>query len=225
MGRQLQELTFSQWLRFVFDHPTAEFGLEWYWDLEADWWAGSSLVTLQYLTQAFENASVALQPYSDTQLDRGLWYLASNACSDHMFALLDTSVPWPARQRCVRSFVALYEQCFAPRCSPHLGHLSEPGANPLNMVCYMWWDIIPLIGQPDVPDRKELDREILEVLESILAIHSLACRESALHGLGHWQLYYPGRVKCIIDRFLNEQAVLRPELRSYALDAAHGCVL
>ena len=227
MGRPLTQLTFEQWLTYVFDHPVRESGQEWYWDLDVDWWDGPAADTVQFLTQAFENAAVLFQPYSDAQLNQGLWFLASNACSNHMFALMDSSVPWPARQRCVRSIHLLFEECFAKRCTPHLSHLPEPepGAGPLNLVCYMWWDIIPIGPKPDDPTRTELDREILGVMESTLQPGSIACCESALHGLGHWKSSYPQRIEEMIEAFLQSHQGLREELRTYARSAYQGCVL
>lgn len=226
MGKQLKNLTFEGWLAYVFDHPVEEGKKEWYWDIDADEWDEPAADTIQFLTRAFENAAVVLQPYSDAQLNQGLWFIADNSCSDHMFALLDASLPWPARQRCIRSIHNLYEQCFVRRCTPHLGHTTEPGTGPLNMVCYyMWWDIIPISGKPDVPEWSELDREILGVMESTLQLDSLACRESALHGLGHWQHQYPQRVGEIIDAFLMEHRELRKELETYAVNAYTGYVL
>lgn len=223
MGNPIKELTFEQWLRYVFDHPVNDSGREWYW--EADWWDGPSAETVRFLTRAFENAGVLFQEYSEAQVNQGLWFVASNACSNHMFALLDRGLPWPARQRCVRSMHSLFEQCFAKRCTPHLSHLDEQAAGPLNRACYMWWDLIPIGPQPNDPNQIGLDQEILGVMQSTLQLGSLACRESALHGLGHWQPYYPQRVKEIIDPFLQSQNDLREELRTYALSASCGCVL
>ena len=180
---------------------------------------------LQFLTQAFEGSPQVFQPYTDAQLNQGLWFLASNACSNHMFALLDESLPWSARERCVDSIERLYEQCFAKRCSPHLSHLDEPGANPLNAVCYMWWDIIPIAGKPDDPARRQLDQAILKVMESTLQLDSIACHESALHGLGHWQMYYPDRVRKIIDSFSLSHPQLLEKLQAYMKVAYVGCVL
>ncbi len=225
MGRQLKQLTFDQWLAYVFDHSVSDTKQEWYWDPASDRWDGPAADTIQFLTRAFENAATVFQPYSDAQVNQGLWFIASNACSNHMFALLDSGVPWLARQRCVRSIHNLFEQCFAKRCTPHLSHLDEPGAGPLNSVCYMWWDIIPLSGQPDNPEGSEIDRAILGVLESTLQLDSVACRESALHGLGHWQHDYPQRVAEIIDTFLQSQRGLPEALRAYARNAYRGHVL
>lgn len=224
-GRPLSDLSFEEWVLFVFDHPVDSSRLEWYWDIEADWWDGSAARTVEYLTRAFENPERVFAPYDDIQLNQGLWYLTSNSCSDHMFALLDMSVPWTERRRCIRSFSTLYEQCFARRCTPHLSHLDEPGAGPLNAVCYMWWDIIPIFGRPTDPTRAEMDREILHVLESALSLDSVACQESALHGLGHWQIYYPQPVKEIIRNFLQRKNTAREDLRMYAMSASSGHVL
>lgn len=224
MGTQLTNLTFEEWLTYVFDHPVEESKEAWYWDIDRDWWNEDPADVIQFLTQAFENSARVFQPYSDAQLNQGLWFIASNACSNHMFALMDASVPWSARKRCIGSIHQLYKQCFVKRCSPHLSHLDEPGANPLNLVCYMWWDIIPISGHPNDPTWKEFDQEILQVMESTLQLDSIACRESALHGLGHWQHDYPERVGEIIDRFSMSGQELPEKLRAYMINAYTGYV-
>lgn len=225
MGRILTDLGFEQWLTYVFDHPVAESGREWYWADDADWWSTPAAEAIQFMTRAFEHAGVVFEPYSDAQLNQGLWFLADNACSNHMFALLAPDVPWPARQQCVRSIHNLFEQCFARRCSSHLSHLDEPEASPLNLVCYMWWDLLPVVGQPDSPAQLALDQEILGVMESTLQLGSVPCQESALHGLGHWQRQYPLQVTKIIDMFMQGEDHLREELRTYAMNACRGCIL
>jgi hypothetical protein len=224
-GTPRSDLTFEEWVIFVFDHPVDDSRLEWYWDIDADWWDGPTALTVEYLTRAFENTKSVFEPYSDNQLNQALWYLASNACSEHMFALMDTSVPWLARARCIHSFQSLYEDCFAKRCTHHLSHLDEPGAGPLNLVCYMWWDILPVAGNPDDPARKEMDQALLQVMDAALQLDSIACQESALHGLGHWHLHYPNLVEEIIQGFLQRNTVLAENLETYALSALKGCVL
>jgi hypothetical protein len=227
MGKQLTNLTFEGWLSYLFDHPVEDQKQEWYWDIDRDWWdeAADPAQTIHFLTQAFENSAVVFQPYSDAELNQGLWFLASNSCSNHMFALMDERLPWSARQRCIHSFHQLYEGCFARRCSPHLSHLDERGASPLNLVCYMWWDIIPISGKPDDPARKEFDQDILRVMEWTLQLDSVPCRESALHGLGHWQHAYPERVGEIIDNFSMSHRELPDKLQAYMMNAYTGYVL
>jgi hypothetical protein len=142
-----------------------------------------------------------------------------------MFALTDTSAPLQTRIRCVESFCSLFEKLFATRCSNHLSHLSPATASPLNVACYMWWDIIPFHGAPDDALRHELDAAALSVMEEILSLDSLPCRESALHGLGHWHSCYPDRVREIIGRAMSHGQGWSPELSAYARSAKSGCVL
>jgi hypothetical protein len=167
---------------------------------------------------------------------------------------MDPSVPWPARQLCIRSMFCVFEQVFARRCSARLQHtLTEPDPtiNPLNGVCYMWWDVCPLQGNagpsasedfvleteevidegPAVdPFAADLEDEILEVLRQSLGLDSVACQEGALHGLGHRAYRHPVRVATIVDEFLSRRYPDWPEgaldeaLRGYALAARRGYV-
>jgi hypothetical protein len=89
----------------------------------------------------------------------------------------------------------------------------------------MWWDIAPISPHPEEPKRREFDRAILNVMESTLQLDSIACRESALHGLGHWQYKYPDRVGEIINKFSMEHRELRKELERYMGNAFTGYVL
>ena len=216
----------GEWLRYVFDHAAT--GPEWYFDPHADVWPEDPPVVVRFLTTLFENPEPHLAPYSDGQVNQGLWFIVSNGCSNHFFALLDESVPWESRRRCLRAMVPLYERLFAARCTPHLSHLfryhTPPQVSPLNSVCYMWWDIAPVCGSPGVPSRREFDAECLEVMRRILTIPHDACRESALHGLGHWQMYYPKVIQPVMDDFLASTPHLCDELRAYAQAARSGCV-
>ena len=46
------------------------------------------------------------------------------------------------------------------------------------------------------------DAAVLALLSEISTMDSLACQESALHGLGHWSYYYRAQVRKIIDGYL-----------------------
>jgi hypothetical protein len=225
MAGKLENFTFEQWLTYVFDHPVSDLNNAWYWETDRDWWDEKPADCLRFMTQAFETADLIFKPYTDAQLNQGLWFIASNACSNHMFALMDESLPWPDRERCVRLIYSLYEQCFLQRCSPHLSYVDEPGASPLNLVCYMWWDIIPIAGNPQDASHSALDEAILQVMESTLQLDSIPCRESALHGLGHWQHAYPEQVGAIIDAFSMKNPKLPEKLKQYMLNAYVGYVL
>lgn len=221
MGRQLTDLSFEEWTKHVFDHPVMD--PAWYWDDDADLWDGPPVVTVTYIIRVFENADEIFKPYSDAQVNQGLWFLVNSACSDNMLALFDASVPPADRGRCLRSIFILFERYFAKRCSPHLSHLNEPGANPLNLVCYMWWDIFPFRGEPNDPNSA-IAAELINVMKTALQLDSDACRESALHGLGHWRDYDSKKVETIIDEFLIQNPNIRPQLKKYALKARSGSV-
>lgn len=223
MSRPLESLPFDDWVAHVFDHAVAD--RAWYFDLDTPVWAGPAPLTLAHLTRLFGDPGRCLARYDDRQLNEGFWYLVSNSASDHMFALTDASAPLANRVRCLESFTSLFEKLFAVRCSPHLSHIDQPGAGPLNGVCYMWWDLLPLSGTPADPSRREIDAAALSVMEATLGLDSLACRESALHGLGHWYHAYPERVGDIIERALGRSTAWPPALTRYAGIAKTGCVL
>ena len=211
----------AKWIDHVFDHPVAAKG--WYFGEDAPEWEGRAEETARFIAECFEESGKLLARFDDGQLDQGFWYLVSASGSDFMEALVDVEVDLGLRIRALRSFVPVFEQVIAARCSPHLSHLDEQVANALNSACYMWWDIAPLRPAPGESQRVKFDREALGVMERILAIRHDACRESALHGLGHWSVY--PEAQRIIDDFLAREKGLRPEVVAYAVAARKGMVL
>ena len=217
------DLAFADWLAHCFDHETT--GPVWHHDPYAPDWRGPASLTIRLLTRLFDAPDIALSAYSDAQVNQGLWYIVHNACSDHMHALVDDSVPLAERVACLLSIESLYARCFAARCSNHLSHGVHPGddMSPLNSACYMFWDLMPLIPVPEDPERHALGQAVLHVLEAALHLPSVACQESALHGLGHWEWGYPDEVRAIVARYL-ARAQPTGALRDYALHAAEGNV-
>ncbi|MCW3098050.1 MAG: hypothetical protein JWL77_3668 [Chthonomonadaceae bacterium] len=214
-------MQFEEWIRFIFLQPIGEPADESEWEIFAtarpDLKPGTSVA---YLTQLFEHADVLLQSFSNAQVKEGLDLVIAN----DIFALRDEAVPLAERLRAIQAIQTLFANCFARRCSPHLFHSMESDLDPLNVTCYMWWDVLPIHGlvrhHPARSDSAAIDRTCLDVLKGILEIDSPACQESALNGLHIWSLYYP--VKTIIDDFLERHADLRPELRQYAMTAREG---
>jgi len=88
----------------------------------------------------------------------------------------------------------------------------------------MWWDQFRFHGQFNSEHCFDYDAEILGVMRRILNLPHDACRESALHGLGHWHSY-DSRTSGIIEEFLSCAPQLRPELMEYAEYAKTGRVL
>jgi hypothetical protein len=211
---------FETWVAYIFDEEERE-------KLEADeevisFRRISPETNLANVIKLFEEPLPILGRYTDGQLNKGFWQmLDGGGMFCFMILLKNDSIPLTTRLHCLRSFEPLFRKLFAVRCTPHLSHLDQPGASALNSVCYMWWDIIAFHGDPDDPERKELDAAALEVMESILMLDSLPCLESALHGLGHWQHCYPTRVEQIIDTFI---PILPAEIARYAVNAQMGMV-
>lgn len=223
MGKLLTDLTFEQWVAHMFDRPVPRKKWHLYDYGDADEAILEPTTVLEYTTRLFRDCGSLLEPYSDSQVNQAFWHLVSDGTSD-LYCLADRSLPLDDRLDCVASIASVFEKCFLSRCTDHLGHRNEKG-QPLNSICYMWWDIFPLYGQPDDEHRREIDDACLKVMELALGLPSVACQESALHGLGHWHLYYPGHCEQIVRSFIKNSDKARPELLHYAEQASKGSVL
>ena len=168
MHRDIDHLTFEDWVYFIFDHPAE--GPQWYCDAEAPFWNGPAELTAAYLTRLFEEPLPALEGFREAELNMGLNYLISPGLGEHMRCLDDPAMPLPARERCVRSCESPFCKLLLPHCSPHLSHRDEPGRSPLNAVCYMWWDTMPVYGGPVLADRQALHLAALETMAKILEV-------------------------------------------------------
>lgn len=221
----LQSLTFDDWLEHSFGHEVRFQQAPWYFDLDHDWWDPLPREAVSYLTRLFEDPEPALQGFANSQIAQGLTYLVNtNASGDNRW-LCSTNVPTRDRVRCVSSVATLFMKLFTPRCTQSLSHLSEADAGTLNCVCYMWWDVFPSLALAGDPDLPILHETALRTMERILHLNSIACQESALHGLGHWQRDYSERVAQIIERFCEAHSKADPRLLAYAQSARCGCVL
>lgn len=213
--------TFEQWVQGIFDHPVTE--PAWYWEVDADTCVEDDKTNVNYLAQLFTNSDQVLRRFDDAQVGQGLNMIVSNSCSDHAFSIVAGTAPWPARRTAIRSIFNLYAMCFNERCIDGLGHLGEV-SNPLNGICYMWWDVFPAWTDPKDESRSGEADEYIGVMERCLSLRNQACLEGALHGLGHWEAIYPERVTVIVDQFLRERTDLRPQLVEYARRARDGAV-
>jgi hypothetical protein len=228
-------VTFEEWVKWAFDHPVAA-------ETKDKWWRGmpdddeyGRLLdrppqrALRFVTTLFESPLAYLSSYSDAQIDQGLNFIVFRACSNHFEGLMDRDINLGLRTRCIRSLENLSRELFAPRCSDNVRIYT----NPLNHMCDMLWDLIVHDANtaelnPDGTFRivrySEIDKEILETLARILAIPSIACQQSALHGLGHL-VRYANLGANVIQHYLDDHANLRDDLRKYAQKAQVGSVL
>ena len=222
MARISRNVPFEEWVRYNFDHAVTD--PAWYWDVDADSVELDSSPHIFYTTQLFSGSTETLSPFTDAQVNQGLWLLIGESTSE-LRVLRDETLPLADRICCVDSIFALFRDCFARRCTSHLSYIDEPGAGALNLVCYMWWDIFPLIGHPEDALQRQIDDACLDVMQKTLEIPSIACQESALHGLGHWTLSYGDRCRKIIESFVQNHPDLQPRLRDYAMSASRAEIL
>lgn len=222
---KLKDLSFEAWLEHAFGPPMRPGLNAWFFDLDCAWWDPPPAQAITHLTRLFEDPMPALGPYSDDQIAQGLTYLLSISATGHKDWFCAAEVPLDRRLACIAAMETFFAQLFGIRCTAHLSHLSEPEAGDLNRVCYMWWDELPCLALPDDPHRNALNSAALLAMERILALDSVACQESALHGLGHWQSHDPEAVARIVNRYLAANPGRDPRLVTYARSARSGCVL
>lgn len=167
----------------------------------------------------FEHGGTLLARFDDAQVGQGLWAWQNELVG----ATMGENRPLSDRLRAVRALAPFFEQVMAARCTPTLGHLSEPGT-PVNGICYMWFELWFGGRRPRRADRAAFQDASLEAAARILEIPHDACREGVLHGLGHGTYQNP-RPRAVIAAFLEQTPDLRPELRQYAQRALRGAIL
>jgi hypothetical protein len=216
---RLTNLSYERWLEHAFGREVRIQQAAWFFDHDCDWWDPGPAVAVAYLTRLFEHPELALRWYSEGQIAQGLTYLVNTSASGDNGWLYSTDVPIKDRIRCVDAVASLFAQLFLPRCTALLSHLSETEAGSLNGVCYMWWDGFPCIALAGDPNLPTMQEAALRTMARILGLKSLACQESALHGLGHWQCKDDRQVSAIIDYFLKSNPNIDTRLLSYAQSA------
>jgi hypothetical protein len=253
MAQLSANLPFDAWLDYLFGAPVGPSGFresdEW-WDERAD-----PARAVEYLTGLFEAPGVLLERYPQEQIDRGLWFLAGESGHLGPLLTPGVAWEARRRGLLAMEHLygRLFAVACTNHLG-YLDRGPEPPA-PLNSSCYMWWDLFPTWGGDAAPERasswgtsqrarrkleragghpagprsdetlRTVDEAILAVLERTLRIDSEACREGALHGLGHWSRRYPERSAAIVDAWLGTAPPISPELRRYAESARAGCVL
>ena len=148
---RLTNLSFEEWIEHAFSREVRIQQAAWYFDPNHDLWDPKPVEAVAYLTRLFEDPERTLCWFSDDQIAQGLTYIVGTSGSGDNGWLSAIEVPVEARVRCVEAIGKLFDRLFAPRCTPHLSHLSEVAAGTLNCVCYMWWDEFPCIAATNIP--------------------------------------------------------------------------
>jgi hypothetical protein len=140
------------------------------------------------------------------------WVTLAEIIDGDFHELTNRRVPVVLRTTGLRSIVPLFAQVFAPRIQVERPNHTPP----LEHVCFMFFDIAPLdLG----------DDTVLDVLEQTLALPSVPCQRSALHGLGHAHMRSPEPVRTVVDLWLKKHPNAPEDLRAYARSARVGDVM
>jgi hypothetical protein len=212
-------MTYGEFVEFLFSR--ADDRKEWYFaedfvqpEFEAD-------MQVDFATRIFTDAEWLASKYTESQFCLGLNYLINPACSSFCYSYVDTSVEDAKRVSVVDSMYAVFNKVFNEKCTELSSESATIGPANFSFLCYMWWDVFPRHGAPPNLDLESTDRTILATLEKIMSLDSLGCKESALHGLGHWHSARPELVERVIDR---NSAKIPVALREYSKSARKGSV-
>lgn len=135
------------------------------------------------------------------------------------YSLFAEDVPEELRLETIERIYDFFALVLNRRCESVLTHCATAAISPWNSLCFMWWELLPRHGVPRTISLKEVDRKIIDILKKLISLDNLACKESALHGLGLWQIGYPEDVRSLIfdcDGFIPDV------LKNYADKAANG---
>lgn len=225
MSSAREAIQFEDWVKHCFDHPVKK--PEWYWgdDEDLEFLTPDPTTLAHHLTRLFESPRFLLEDYSKEQVEQGLYYIFG--VGSEFIKVARESPDRELLKRMYLSIRTLYSELWSKYCTDHLSHLDrgQQPSSPLNMTCYMLWDLAGLAGPAMFPGEEFLVDPIFEVLEFALGLDSMACQESALHGLGHLKNHHEARVRRIIDEYLERNPDLDPDLEEYALAAREGMIL
>lgn len=220
----LTNLSFPDWIEHAFGREVRLHGNPWFFDPDPDWWDPKPEEAVSYITRLLIDAPSALEWFSHDQIAQGFTYLMNTSASGDSGWFHAQTVPEDARRDCIMAMLPLFENLFAPLCKPILSSIDTAEASSLNTIVYMWFDVLPSFALRDDPAFDRLNLDLIHTMGGILQLDSVACQESALHGLGHWHSVQPEAVEAIVDEFLACGTSARPELLDYAAAARCGCV-
>src|ERR1700722_6441894 len=170
MAYNLDNFSFEEWVKFVFDHSLEKKdGKNWYWQNDWDLEFQNNDLQVTYLTKFYENPEIVKGKYSWEQIEQGLWFLmASNYIRVHIRDLgivrlvNDPRIDWPLRERCILAMENLYTQLFVD--------------DPIKSASFMWWDencydyFMEQDSGPD-GDRPKVQDAMIQTLNKILSSH------------------------------------------------------
>ena len=208
-------MTSNEFRRHLFDRPLKV--TAWYRDVDYEDLDLPIHQCVILATGVFLDIEQIADAYSEQQVAHGLRYLIDpfGGLGD---IYMDSQVNETLRSTAIESMLNVFDRLFPLHCLSHKTHPKlDEGDAPYDNLCYMWWDIFPRHGHPQREDMKLIDAAVLQTLAKVIQIENIACQESALHGLGHWQSARPQEVGKIIGTAL-------PRLPSQLLTLARNAI-
>jgi len=206
----ITQYSFEEFVAFLFARsvpPTIEKRDPWYWNVDVTF---DPERVCQYYVRLFRSPHFLSEQYSKAQLEQGFWAIQScNLTCSASELIRDTSLPFAAREECVRSMLDLFNHLFA--------------VEPLETSVQMWWDSLCYDWHCGNRNRERggedasMQDVMFQTLSSLLALDSPICQGAALHGLGH--LHHPGTEQ-LVRQYLRQRTSLSKEWKEYALAAA-----
>jgi hypothetical protein len=210
----IREASFEEFVTFLFDHVVVPHPQDmnvgpfpWYWRAKIDY---DPRRVAAYYVRLFKAPGFLLSRFSTDQLEQGFWAIQSAILDCSVANIIwDTSVPFEAREICVRSMFDFFELFFA--------------TEPLDTSSAMWWDSLTFDwdcgnrARANGGEDQLMQDVMFATLARILELPPLTCQMAALHGLGH--LHHPGTER-LIQAYLAKNDSIEHTLRNYALREA-----
>src|SRR5215510_14889667 len=101
-------LSYDDWIDYVFDHAVPFYEQAWYFDGDADWWNPEPALAIEYMTRLFESPEPLTDQFADSQIAQGLNYLVSASVGAFCRFLADGSVSADARIACIAAMQTVF---------------------------------------------------------------------------------------------------------------------
>ena len=224
------QLTFEEWVRWIFDREITE--SDWYYDDddECEWLADPVTPReVEYLTRLYREADVLLTPYGGTQILSGLLHFPVYGLEIADEWIRDDA-PLSPRRECVLAMKPLFLRFFAHRLPVEwVEDGAENGGDAkIREACFMWWDYyideVRIAGRDHEGTRDCIEWFVDVMREQLTSGHAELCL-SALHGMGELQKSGLWKARPEIDRWLEATPGLPDCVMKYARCAQTGDVL
>lgn len=142
--------------------------------------------TIIFIKNIYSNIQQIAERYTEINIYLGLEYTINSVAGDICRIFSDKKIDGHLRTSAVSAMSNVFVYFFNEKCqnktSTDFGSCFN--SYRCNYLCYMWWDLFPWEGDPYQKHMHDIDQIILEIMRRCLSLNNLACKESALHGLG-----------------------------------------